>query len=247
MKSQKKVNTKVFGTLYHHSMGKSSGSIVITPRSLNKKDKVRRTVGAGLASLSMALYIYSYGPIIKDQLAQEVKPQASQVVAAVSSTPAPQQTTETVSVLINEEEQTPFSIYIPDLNTRSEVFVNINPFDQDNYNDVLTRGVAQAQGTGLPGEGSRIFLFAHSTNSLLNFARYNAVFYDIGSLKKEALIELAYKGNIHKYSVTDTKIVPASAVEWLAPHEGEELILQTCWPRGTSWRRLLVFAKPVNN
>ncbi len=231
-------DTKPFGTLYHKDMGKTHGSVVITPRKLTKRSHVTRTIGAGITSMVMALYIYSFGPISQSQFAQ------------IGVTPQVQ--TSSVQIAQASDEVSPeaavssqFSIYIPFLRSKSVVIPNINAFDESEYKDALSQGVAQAKGTGLPGEGTRIFLFAHSTNSILNIAAYNAIFYDLGKIPNGETIELYYEGKVHQYRVTGQKIVEASDVSWLSPQDGEELILQTCYPPGTSWKRLLLFANPI--
>lgn len=224
-----------FGTLYHHRMGaKTHGSVLITPRKLSKRGNMSRTVGAGLTSMAMALYIYSFGPVTQSHT-QIVEPTPASVGAVLPA----------VAADTPKTDDTSFSVYLPYLRTKSDIVANIDAFNESEYKDALSKGVAQAKGTGFPGEGKRIFLFAHSTNSILNIQRYNAIFYDLGNIPNGETVELFYHGKIYQYRVTSQKIVDASDVSWLAPKEGEEVILQTCYPPGTSWKRLLLFASPV--
>lgn len=238
-KTPSKTPAKPFGTLYHHQMGKTHGSVVITPRNLTNKDKIRRTIGAGITSAAMALYIYSFGPMTQAQLTPSVEPHP---VTASLSVP---EAVASDSPVTSEIKDTSYSVYIPFLKAKSEVFPDIDPFNENEYSEALSKGVAQAKGTANPGEGLRIFLFAHSTNSILNIQRYNAIFYDLGSVPTGEVVELYYHGKIYQYRVVEQKIVSATDVSWVAPHDGEELILQTCYPPGTSWKRLLVVAQPI--
>ncbi|MDP3998845.1 MAG: sortase [bacterium] len=137
-----------------------------------------------------------------------------------------------------------FSIVIPKISAEAKVFPNVSPADQNEYLPVLKKGVAHAKGTAFPGQKGNIYLFAHSTDSPINIARYNAVFYGLKDLEKDDQIVIFFEGRLHLYRVTEKKIVPASDVSYFEPQDKEEvLILQTCWPPGTTLDRLLVFAK----
>jgi LPXTG-site transpeptidase (sortase) family protein len=74
--------------------------------------------------------------------------------------------------------------------------------------------------------------------------RQNSVFYLLGELKTDDFVFIGFNGEIYKYKVYDQKIVGANDIEYLDyKEEGREvLILQTCWPIGTDWKRLLIFA-----
>ena len=112
---------------------------------------------------------------------------------------------------------------------------------------VLKQGVAQAKDSGYPGQGSTIYLFGHSTDYLWNVNQYNAAFYLLKELKEGDQINIFYQSKRYVYQVTKTKNVSAGDVYYLKPRtDKEEVILQTCWPPGTTWQRLLVFAKPLN-
>ena len=141
---------------------------------------------------------------------------------------------------------TEFSIVRPKRQANSRVLANIDPVDENVYLDALNKGVAHAAGTALPGEQGHIFLFAHSTDYFWNIQSYNAVFYLLYKLQKGDEINLFYKGQRYAYKMTDSKIVDPSDVEYLTRKTPDEsLTLQTCWPPGTTLKRLLVFAEPV--
>ena len=56
---------------------------------------------------------------------------------------------------------------------------------------------------------------------------------------------MIYQGTRFNYKVTESRIVDADDVSFITEAQSgeEQLILQTCWPPGTTWKRLLVFAK----
>ena len=134
-----------------------------------------------------------------------------------------------------------FSINIPKISARSRVIENVNAGVEREYLAALKNGVAQAAGLSHPGEVGTTYLFAHSTNSPVNYARYNAVFYLLDKLVAGDVVELVYKDRLYKYTVRSTEVLVARDTRYLVPQQEEEiLILQTCYPPGTSWKRLVV-------
>lgn len=139
-----------------------------------------------------------------------------------------------------------YSIVIPKLGANARIIPNINAANEREYLDALKTGVAHASGTGNPGEGHHIYLFAHSTNTFTNVSRYNALFYLLYKLESGDEVNIFYGGVRHKYYVKETKVVDPSEVSYLTrTTDFETLTLQTCWPPGTTLQRMLVFADPA--
>ena len=64
-------------------------------------------------------------------------------------------------------------------------------------------------------------------------------------LDKNDEVDVFFLGVRHIYKVVDKLIVDPSQVQYLTiPVPYEQLSLQTCWPPGTTWQRLMVFAEP---
>ncbi|MFA6007485.1 MAG: sortase [Candidatus Shapirobacteria bacterium] len=148
---------------------------------------------------------------------------------------------------INKDD---YIIQIPKILAYSKVVENVSPFDQAEYDRVLKNNVvAQAKGTAVPGsgKGKSIYIFAHSSNNNLGMLRSNAVFYLLGELQKDDLIYIVYHEQEIKYKVFDKKIVSANDLDYLnySDPSREVLILQTCWPIGTDWNRLIVLAEKI--
>jgi LPXTG-site transpeptidase (sortase) family protein len=77
-----------------------------------------------------------------------------------------------------------------------------------------------------------------------DFARYNAVFYLLHKLEVGDKIEIVYQGTLYKYSVEKKEILTAHDLKYFDPGVREErLVLQTCYPPGTAWKRMVVVAK----
>lgn len=142
---------------------------------------------------------------------------------------------------------TDFSILIPKIGAVAPVIANVDATDPKKYLPALKRGVAQAAGTALPEQGGNVYLFAHSTDAFWNVSSYNAVFYLIGKLNPGDEIDIYYKGKLIKYQVYDKKVVEPDSSQYFGTIlQGEKtLTLQTCYPPGTTLKRLVILAKEV--
>ena len=137
-------------------------------------------------------------------------------------------------------------LIIPKIAVRTKVLTNIDPNKEDEYNAVLTNKAAHAAGSSFPGQKGLIYLFGHSTNSIFNVNFFNPVFYSVKNLEKGDELTLLYQGKLYNYQINDKKIVEANDLSNLQTEPNKEkLILQTCWPPGTSWKRLLLIASPI--
>ncbi len=143
-------------------------------------------------------------------------------------------------------KDTDFSILIPKIGASSKVYPNVDPSNEDEFLTVLQKGIAHAQGTLFPGMKGNIYLFAHSTDNFWDVGRYNAVFYLLKDLTVGDDVVVYFENQRHNYIVKEAKVVDASEVSYITKsNTGKEvLILQTCWPPGTTWKRLIVFAEP---
>lgn len=144
-------------------------------------------------------------------------------------------------------EDPSFSVIIPKIGANKRIVPNVDTRNEDEYMNVLTHSIAHAKGTAFPGINGTTYLFAHSTDNFWSVGRYNAVFYLLNKMEAGDEIVLFFRGKRHDYRVSETKIVEASDTHYIdsALGQGERIILQTCWPPGTAWKRLLVFATPV--
>lgn len=149
-----------------------------------------------------------------------------------------------VEALVPEDPN--FSIVIPKIGANAKIIPNVDAANETIYLDALQKGVAHVSGTAFPGERGHIFLFAHSTDYFWNVGTYNAIFYLLYKLEANDEVDLFFKGQRYVYRIIDTKIVDPSEVVYLTRKTNREfLTLQTCWPPGTTLKRLLVFAVRV--
>lgn len=141
---------------------------------------------------------------------------------------------------------TQFSLVIPKIGANAKVFPNVDPSREENYLPILKQGVAHAMGSALPGESGTIYMFAHSTDNFWDVGLYNAIFYLLKDVNKGDSVSLFYNNKRYDYIVTDNIITDPNDIKYLTQSRAtsDQLILQTCWPPGTTWKRLLVIAKP---
>lgn len=138
-----------------------------------------------------------------------------------------------------------FGIVIPKIGANAKVVPNVDPYDSRVYQVALTRGVAQAKGTVTPDMVGNLFIFSHSSANFYEASVYNSVFYLLDKLESGDEVDLFYKKQKYVYRVTQKKIVLPSDVSYLSGAEVKKtLTLMTCWPVGTTFRRLLVIAEP---
>lgn len=184
-----------------------------------KKQPLGYYLGNLLMALSLVVVVYIYYPLLKLYL-----------------TPP------------NITDQLPpqgFYLTIPKISAQAPVVEKVDAFNQSEYLQALTQGVAQAKQSALPGENKTIYLFAHSSDSPLRITRYNTIFLRLGELNPGDQIKLTKDGKDYLYQVTDKKELWPKEVKYLEQDSGNRLILQTCTPVGTALKRLLVFANPI--
>ncbi len=135
---------------------------------------------------------------------------------------------------------------IPKIHAQAPIIENVNPWNESQYQQALKKGIAHAKGTALPDEKGTIFLFAHSSGAPWEIAWYNTIFLRLGELQKGDNIEITKNGKKYLFKVREKKEVWPNEVSYLLQTKKDGLILQTCTPIGTSLKRLLIFADPVD-
>lgn len=136
-----------------------------------------------------------------------------------------------------------FSIVIPKIGVNAPVTANVSLTD---YRDTLKTSVAHASTSFLPDENGTVYLFSHSTNYDWFVDDLNAVFYLLKNLEHDDTIVVVYKGKRYTYKITDKRVVSPKSTSYLYPFVGSKnLILQTCWPPGSTTQRLLIFANLI--
>jgi len=146
--------------------------------------------------------------------------------------------------LVPSEVREEFGISIPKIFVQDTIVPNVNAGDKKDYGVALTKGIAHAAGTSLPGTEGLGYYFAHSAGLPGFQTRQNAQFYLLNKLEPGDAVDLFYQGDEFRYFVTEKKVVSPNELGFLNDASDEEkIVLQTCWPPGTDMQRLLVFAE----
>jgi sortase A len=211
---------------------------------INKKDKKKFAVilnllGNILILLSFLFLFFTFGPATTE----EIKYQTRQVLNIEYSVDAKPEGKVKNLTPPNKD----FSIVIPKIGAVAPVVANVDPVNPENYLSALRRGVAHAANTAMPGGFGNTYIFAHSTDSFYNVGAYNAVFYLLGKLTEGDKIYLYYEGEEYVYIVSDKRVVSPEDVKYLGKQGNwNTLTLQTCYPPGTTLKRLVVIANQIN-
>jgi len=140
----------------------------------------------------------------------------------------------------------PFFIEIAKLGIYEKVHANVDPNNSKEYKIALKDGVAHALGSAFPDQEKMIYIFGHSTDGAWNVEAFNAVFYQIKDLEIGDQIILHLGEEKFIYEVSNQDIIKSSEVDFVNKLKNQKvLLLQTCWPPGTSWQRLFITAKPI--
>lgn len=133
------------------------------------------------------------------------------------------------------------SIYIPKINAYSKIQKDVDPFNKNEYLEALKSSVAHAKGTASIDQKGTTFYFAHSSANPYEMLRANTPFLRLFELKIDDEFYIYDSGKEYKLKVKDKKIVSPSEVNYLISKD-DQVILQTCYPVGTDFKRLLIIA-----
>ena len=215
--------------------------------AIDKKILLVRTIGNFLVFGSLVAMAYTFWPVGKaffvhnfDNLRGKTF-EASQVASSSTQSFGSLLGREDVSVKVLVPKDPNFSIIVEKIGADAPIIANVDASNKSVYNAALKRGVAHALGTSFPGQPGVTYLFAHSTDTIFNVPRFNAVFYLLGDLVPGAKVVVFFSGKRFDYVVRQTKITDPEDVSYFtAKIEKQVLVLQTCYPPGTTWKRLLI-------
>jgi sortase A len=146
-----------------------------------------------------------------------------------------------------EPEPEPIIDYAPEiiitkLGVNAPLFVNVLP---SQTLPTLEKGVVHYADTALPGQIGNTVIFGHSSDYPWSPGLYKNVFALLDQLVAGDKITIPYKSQRFTYEVTSAKVVRASDLSVLKKTADPQLTLITCYPVGTSQRRLVVSARLV--
>jgi sortase A len=173
------------------------------------------------------------------------------------------ETGETIETLENEEpsesspttntsiEKEQLSNQFGDLNTISIPKIRVNapivvPKSEKEKNILLSlkKGVALYPSSVLPGEKGTTIISGHSSRPIFYSGNYNTVFTLLNKLEEGDDIIIYYNQEKYVYKVKN-KYIFSPQEEILPTNTGDKsiLVLISCWPIGTDWKRIAVEAE----
>lgn len=177
----------------------------------------------------IGVFLYSFGPLLWSEVRYSTVEVAPEIVRQALKP-------DVMSPVSSE-----FGIVIPKISANAPIVAEVNPFDAAEYQYQLSKGVAHAKGTGYPNDDATMFLFAHASGDFLTARRYNSIFYLLSKLEPTDEIEIYFNNEKYVYTVTKLLEVQPDEISFLENTAEADLIVMTCTPPGTTWRRLLVF------
>lgn len=217
-----------------------------------------RTIGLSLLALALGGITRSSLPTIQVEANYRLDQLRTRVVKmvtkpALASQPLPASVPVIYTPLLDDlgNPITPvnndFSLIVPKVGINAAVVPAVDPTNTQDYEEALRKGVAHASTSFFPDENGVVYLFSHSTNYEWFVRDLNAVFYLLKNLNEGDRIVLIYKNKQYIYQLREKRVVAPTDVSFMAPIEGKRmLILQTCWPPGSTAERLLLFSDLIS-
>jgi len=212
-----------------------------------------RTIANALIITGVLVSFLSFSPFVKQEVWfwwRSTFTKQTETKAVLPDITVPKAKAQTLPALNQKPKSTEFGIVIEKIGVNAPVVKDVNATNYPEYIAALSKGVAHAKGTALPGstkaENNNVFLFAHSAINAIQARQYNSVFYLLRKLEKGDRVSTFYKEKRYDYIVSDKKVVQASDVAYLTNSLEEPILtLQTCDPPGSSLRRLIITADLV--
>jgi len=214
----------------------------------------RKTLGIALLGTSIASILFLFGTQVRLEIQGRIAAkELTQAQTKKSIVPMPKMVSPTFNPLIGADGNTitpvntDFAIIIPKFNINSPVIGSVNPFDAKEYGPILKKGVAHAKTSYFPNQDGSVYLFSHSTNYEWFVRDLNALFYNVKDLTDGDYVIIFYQGVRYTYEYKSREIVAPKNTAFILPVTGKrQLILQTCWPPGSTTQRLLIFADLID-
>ena len=201
----------------------------------------RLLLGVTLIAIALLIVVATFLPLIGQEIAYSIQGNSLPKVESGEQRNSQAENKPDKNVLVPVDEE--FGIVIPKIRANSRIHADIDWQNEPLYQKALQTGVAQAKGTSTPNMMGNMFLFSHSGVDFYEAARYNAEFYLLGKLEVGDEIDIFYKGQKYLYTVQESKVVNPDEIDYITKKGDQKtLTLMTCWPAGTTYKRLIVIA-----
>jgi LPXTG-site transpeptidase (sortase) family protein len=134
-----------------------------------------------------------------------------------------------------------YTITIPRLGVTDVPLLTTDPFDEDYYHWVLTKGIGHA--LKYPGETGKVLIYGHSSGYSWDGSPYKQVFRALNQLEDGDEIIVSYLGKTYRYAVNGRDLRHPDDVSVLEDSPVEQLAILTCWPPDSLKNRYLIYAE----
>lgn len=135
------------------------------------------------------------------------------------------------------------AVIISKINVRAPL-VKINGTSQNEINAGLDQGIILYPGSAQPGQNNEVVISGHSSVFPWVKTQYGQVFTLLDKLTAGDTVSIIYGHRQYDYLITDKEILNPSAVKVSSTNQAT-LKMITCWPIGTSAKRLVVYGELI--
>lgn len=119
--------------------------------------------------------------------------------------------------------------------------------DTKAINKALASGVIRWPGSDALGQGGTTIILGHSSAPLSYHGKYGSVFALLDKLEAGNIIfietpDQTFYYRVHTQLIINQKEAPEDVLKGL---DGEGIILVSCWPVGTNWQRIAIWADRI--
>lgn len=177
---------------------------------VDKKILLVRTIGNFILLGSVVSILFTFWPVISAYTTHAIDNMRGEKFEAVSQV----STTQTFGSLLGKPDPNlkilvpkdpNFSIIVEKIGANAPIIPNVDPTNKAIYDEALKRGVAHSLGSSFPGEAGVTYLFAHSTDTIWDVPRFNAVFYLLNDMNPGDRIVVFFNGKRYDYLTTEKK------------------------------------------
>lgn len=133
---------------------------------------------------------------------------------------------------------------IPKIEISAPIIYSLSNNEEDIQRD-LEKGVAHFNNTAMPGEIGKILIIGHSSAMINYKGGYGHIFTALNDLFEGDTIYIYSKNKKYAYRVFKKEITEPVLKNLDKETNDSILTLMTCWPPGTSWKRLFVYAELI--
>jgi LPXTG-site transpeptidase (sortase) family protein len=153
-------------------------------------------------------------------------------------------TTQTANTNSSQIATTP-TLTIPKINVSAPIIFEPSIAEAD-VQKALESGVVHYGNTARPGEVGNSVLFGHSSNDWDKPGDYKFIFVLLEKLAVGDTYTIDYEGTRYEYQIYERRIILPTEVSVVAPTPTATSTLISCWPTGTTQKRLIVRGKQIS-